>query len=568
MTPREDDIATPPPQGGDRDDAVRPHEPERPRTARGPEATTEPAISGVLPEAGTEFAPESDPRADAGAAIEHPLREMLRIATPSVVTMTSYTAMQFIDALMVSRIEPPSPTYVAAQGNGGIAAWMPIAFAFGLFAVVNTYVSQNLGAGRPRRGAAYAWSALWLAAGFQLLLIPYLLALPAIFQRMGHSPELTRMESRYAQVILAGAFFVMASRGLANYFYGMHRAWVVMLAALAAHSINVVANMLLIFGAEGLPPTGVAAFDAFGAAMADVAQGLGVPALGVTGAALGTVIGSSIELLLPLAVFLSPAMARRFGTRDAWRPAVEPIADIWRIGWPGAAMFANEMFCWTFLTVFLLAFAARAAGEDPTVHTAAGWIALRYMHVSFMPAVGLSIAVTALVGKCMGMARPELAERRAWLGLGITLAYMGLCAAAFVIWRREAIELFAPRDLGPEQLRRLIDVGAAVMIAAAVFQLFDATAIVTSAALRGAGDTVWPGVVTIVLSWACIVGLGTLMVVVAPGLGSIGPWIGAAAFIISLGTLLLLRFVRGGWREMRLVRHDDAVPQAPGVSAA
>ena len=67
------------------------------------------------------------------------------------------------------------------------------------------------------------------------------------------------------------------------------------------------------------------------------------------------------------------------------------------------------------------------------------------------------------------------------------------------------------------------------MIAAAVFQVFDAIAISLSGALRGAGDTIWPGVVTIVLSWSCIVLGGHLFIAAAPGLGSVGPWIAAAA---------------------------------------
>src|SRR5688500_17597598 len=90
------------------------------------------------------------------------LMELLVIAAPSVVTMTSYTAMQFVDAQMVSLIGP-GRVYVAAQGNGGMTAFVPIAIVMGALGVINTYVSQNLGAGTPRKGPAYGWSALWIA---------------------------------------------------------------------------------------------------------------------------------------------------------------------------------------------------------------------------------------------------------------------------------------------------------------------------------------------------------------------------------------------------------------------
>src|ERR1700742_2106378 len=84
-----------------------------------------------------------------------PLAELLRVAGPTVATMTSYTAMTFCDKWLVSRL---GPEFVGAQGNGGLAAWVPQSIAMGLSQVINTYVSQNMGAGKPERGPAYAWN--------------------------------------------------------------------------------------------------------------------------------------------------------------------------------------------------------------------------------------------------------------------------------------------------------------------------------------------------------------------------------------------------------------------------
>lgn len=479
--------------------------------------------------------------------------EMLRIAAPTVATMASYTAMQFVDGLMASRIEPASPVYLAAQGNGGIAAWLVISVLLGTLMVVNTYVSQHLGAGKPEKGAGYGWAALWLSLGFWVLAQPYALALPWLYGAMGHEGELLRLETRYAQILVAGAVFTTGARGIAQYFFGMHRPMVVLWAVLAGNTVNVALNLLLIFGAEGLGATGWVAIDAVAGATAWMAGVLGVPAMGLSGAAVATVIGSAVELAVPLAIFLGPRFNERYATRSAWRPALGPIRDIVRIGWPGALMMASEIVCWSYLMVFLLGAAGVRAGESAEVHNAAGWIALRYMHLSFMPTVGLSIAVTAMVGRCMGMGRADLAARRAWLGLGISTAYMGVCGLAFVVFRRELIGLFAPETMEAAAVARLIEVGAGVMIAAAVFQVFDAIAITLSGALRGAGDTVWPGVATVALSWACIVGGGWGLMALAPGLGSLGPWIAAASYIVLLGVYLFWRFAAGSWRTIRLV---------------
>jgi len=212
------------------------------------------------------------------------------------------------------------------------------------------------------------------------------------------------------------------------------------------------------------------------------------------------------------------------------------------------------------------------AASAATSATTTGFIALQWMHLSFMPAVGLSIATQAMVGKAMGAGSPQAATRTTWLGLRLTMTYMGLCGLFFVLCSRDLIELFINDATPADETARMVRLGVRIMIAAAVFQLFDAVAIITSAALRGAGDTVWPGVMTIVSSWVCIFGLGNLLLRATPGLGGVGPWIGASAYIMALGSLLLVRFMGGKWRSIRLVddsplRHLPPDEVTPGAAA-
>ncbi len=495
---------------------------------------------GVCPGCGAPF-DAREPAAVVGDAparaldTKHPLVELLQIAAPTVATMTSFTAMQFVDGLMVSRIGP-EPIYVAAQGNGGIAAFVPIATVMGLVTVVNTYVAQNLGAGRPERGSRYGWTALWLGLGAWAILLPYAIVLPALFALMDHAPELIRLESAYGRILVLGSVLTLCTRGISHYFYGMHRPMTVLVASLAGNVVNVLANYALIYGE------------------------LGFPAMGVAGAALGTVLGSAVELAIPVAVFLSPAFDRRYATRAAWRPSWAHVRDVVRLGWPGALMFGNEMLCWAYFMVQLV-------GRFGPAHNTAGWVALRYMQLAFMPAIGISIAVTAVVGRSMGAGRPDLAARRAWLGLALNLTYMGLCALAFVIFRREAIAAFVEPGTPPEVAREVIEAGARIMVLGAVFQLFDALGITFIAALRGAGDTVWPGVVTVVLVWVCIVAGGHVIVEVAPELKSVGPWIGASAYIILLGLFVSGRFLAGAWKDLRVLEHAAGADGTPAPAS-
>jgi multidrug resistance protein, MATE family len=463
------------------------------------------------------------------------LREVWTVAWPTVLTMTSYTVMQFVDSLMVAQV---GPLQVAAQGNGGVWAFTPIVFAFGILTVVNTYVSQNLGAKRPERGPAYAWASIWLSGIMWLaLMLPFALVLPLVFGMMGHSEELRRMETGYGQILLVGSIVLMASRGLNHYFFGMHRPKVVAVAAVVGNIVNGLANYVLIFGHQGVPALGLPGVP-------------GVPVMGLYGAAIGTVIGTMVELAIPAAIFLGPKLNAELGTRSAWRPDVASMRDLIRIGWPAAAQFANEVACWAiFTTVFV--------GRFGEAHMTAGWAALRYMHLSFMPAVGLSVAATSLVGRYIGAGQPDVAVKRARTALTMGMVYMTACAAAFVLFRHELIGLFVRTDVSAELAAEIVRIGGLLMICAAVFQTADAFGIVYTGALRGAGDTVWPGVVTIIYSWAFIVLGGWLFVVFWPGLESLGPWIAAAAYIILYGVTMALRFESGRWRSIQLLDRED-----------
>jgi MATE family multidrug resistance protein len=513
-------------------------------------------------------APEGNERVGAHTAV----RDLLVVAAPTIATMTSYTLMQFVDKLLVSRIGP-DPVYVGAQGNGGLAAFVPIAIAMGFLTVVNTYVAQNLGAGKPERAPAYAWAGLWIALVFWIVaLLPLALLLPSLFSLLFRDSSLSADElaealrrddlsAQYGRMLLYGAFLTMATRGIAQYFYGMHRAGVVLCASIAGNLTNLFLNSLLVFGPtilannHGTTGSALPMLDAglhvLNGITASVADSLGIEAMGIRGSAIATVIGTGVEFMSPFLLFISPKWHRMYRTRDSWRPSWPHIRDLLKTGWAQGLMFGNEMICWAFFMVFLV-------GRFGPVHSTAGWIAHQWMSLSFMPSVGLSIAVTAAVGKCLGAKRADLAARRAWTGLGLALAYMGTCGVLFVVFGRQMIELFIEHQTPEADRAVLVGLGVKFLYATAAFQLFDAIAMTLSGALRGAGDTVWTGIATLVCSWTLIVGGGIALVEFAPGLKSVGPWIAAASYIIVLALLILFRFLAGKWKTMALLEHSAA----------
>jgi MATE family multidrug resistance protein len=471
-------------------------------------------------------------------------------AWPTVLTMASFTVMQFADKLMVGQV---GHVEVAAQGNGGIWAFTAIATIVGFLTVVNTFVSQNLGAGREGESARYAWAAIWLAVvSWLLVLLPLAAAVPWIFSAMARVQEaadpqrLIELQSSYARILLAGGLVTLVGRAMHNFFFGLHRPRVITASAIVGNIANVLANFVLIFGEAGLPTLGLPGIP-------------GTPALGLAGAAIGTLIGTAVEVTIPMAVFLGRRMHAELGSRTRWRPDPAAIRDLLRVGWPAALQYANEIICWAIFMTLLV-------GRFGEMHMTAGWITLQYIHLSFMPAVGFATATNAIVGRWIGAGRPDIAAARARLAVTIAVLYMSVCAVLFVAFRHGLVGIFVGAEAtDPAERAAIIAIGGRLLICAAVFQTLDAVGIVYSGALRGAGDTVWPGVLTAVLSWLVIVGGGLLLVTRAPHLESVGPWIAAAAYIALLGVAVAWRFESGRWRSIDLLGRREASPPPPAA---
>jgi MATE family multidrug resistance protein len=467
---------------------------------------------------------------------QSPIREVWSIAWPVVLTMMSYTTMQFVDALMVARVDAIS---VAAQGNGSVWSFTVISFLFGIVTMVNAFVSQNIGAGKQEEAARYAWAGIWLSVfAWIALLIPFGFLLPTIF-RMMHpgEPRLVELETAYAQILLFGGVVTVITKAIAQFFFGIQRPRVIAAAAIIGNLVNLVGNFILIFGEAGLPAWGLPGIP-------------GTPALGVAGAAIATLIGTAVEGAIPLAIFLSRCSQERYRSRSVWRFDSARTLEIIRLGWPNALQFSNEIICWAIFMSYLV-------GLFGPLHLVAGWGTLRYMHMAFMPAVGFSVATTSLVGKYIGAGQPEVAAQRARVAVGMAMVYMTVCGLLMAIFRDDLLHVFTlGEETTPEDAAEILRIGSGMMICAAIFQTFDALGIVYSGALRGAGDTIVPGVLTVVLSWTVIVGGGWLLATRVPEWSSLGPWIASAVYIILLGFAMAGRFESGRWKRIRLV-HDS-----------
>jgi MATE family multidrug resistance protein len=461
-------------------------------------------------------------------ASQRPLVELLRLAGPTIAQMASYTVMQFLDTWMLARANGiGAPT---AAANSGILAFAVISLGMGVLWVVNTLVSQAFGRKDYPRCGQYLWQGIWFAVAYSLLLLPFLPSVPGAFRMLGHDADMVRQESLYLQIVVTFSAVKLVGTAFGQFLLAIDRAWCVMVATIAGVGVNAIAAWILVFGKFGVHPTGV------------------------VGAAWAQNIGVGVETLVAIVFALEPSVRRKFNSLD-WRFRWEQMKTLLRVGLPSGAQVVADVLAWGAFMNLVMAFFGVAG-------MAANNFVFRYMSVSFMPAFGISTAVTALVGRYIGRKQPEVAVQRAHLGFKVAATYMLICAVFFVIWRNQLIGLFS----NDPEVRRL---GATLLVFAAVYQLFDAMYIVYFGGLRGAGDTFVPAVATAVLCWSMTVLGGYFVARHAPQLGPAGPWYVATAYGGILGVFMLVRFTRGGWRAIHLDQPSqaDTVPN-PNLNVA
>jgi len=499
----------------------------------------DPPLPGTEQDPQVASAPESVAPADESLGLESEggdLRILLRVSGPIMVATISRAVMQFVDFAMVSQLEPATDAQ-AAVSAGGVTLFVLIGFWIGVMSCMTTFASQALGRNEPNECGAYTWQAVYIGVGAGLLALPLLPLVGPLFRYFDHGPEVVALEVGYVQIGLFGVGPAAMGVALSNFFNGVHRPRVTMLSAMGANLFNVLANYALIFGKFGFPK------------------------MGVEGAALGTVLAMGFRVVWLVTALLWPYYAERFGTRRMWRWRWDKARNLLRVGLPAGAQFTFDIMAWSIFMVWLV-------GRFGPNHLAATGIVWQFLHLSFMPALGIGIALTAVVGKAIGERRLDKARRRASIALACCGTFMGSCGLMFLVFRTFFVGLFAD---SPEVLR----IGCQLMICGAVFQISDAMCLVYNSALRGAGDTVWTAVALVITCWGILVGGGYVLSHTMPELGALGPWIAATSYVTVLGLILAGRWWRGRWERIDIFAGKpppealaEPIPAAPAASSA
>ncbi len=249
------------------------------------------------------------------------------------------------------------------------------------------------------------------------------------------------------------------------------------------------------------------------------------------------------------AIFLSGPMNREFRTRGILGLDLGKMRDLLSVGLPAGIGLVVNVAVWG---IVLSALVGRFGREALAATNAV----LAYTNLSAMPIVGVATALSAAVGKAIGADRKELAVQQTRVSVRIGLIYMGLVGACF-FFLRDSLMVFWSRN--PD----VIETGSRILICAALYQVFHATRIVYSGALRGAGDTVWLAVVSGIGSVGILGIGGSLIARLFPSFGALGPWIIATLSIVAVGLAHRWRFRNRRWMRIDLFKRRAVVTPLP-----
>ncbi|MCO6456950.1 MAG: MATE family efflux transporter [Pirellulaceae bacterium] len=452
------------------------------------------------------------------------IRELLVIALPMVASHACETVMTFTDRLFLSRLAPEQMNAALA---GGLTCFMLMTFFFGLTGYTTALVAQNLGAGRPHRCSVAATQAILIA----LLAWPLIyFARPLvheIFRWVEIPPEQLVPQIAYFDIVAAAAGVGLLRNCFSSFFSGIGRTRVVLLASLSAMLVNVVMNYLLIYGK------------------------LGLPALGIRGAAIGTVLGGTAGLLVLVVAYLSREIREEFAVRHSLRFDRPAFLRLLRFGYPaGVEMTLNV------LAFSLMIFTFHTHGLATATATT---IMFNWDMVSFLPLVGLQVGVTSLFGRYMGAGSPDTAHRSAMSGLKIGWMYSAVILVLFACFPHALVSVFAPSEPSPVY-DQAVPLAVFMIRLAAMYVLIESVVAVLVGALRGAGDTLWAMCISVALHWALVPIVYVVLHVL--GLSPQAAWAALVCTFLAGCSMFYLRYRSGHWRNIRVLGDaDEAGPR-------
>ncbi|GHT14371.1 MATE family efflux transporter [Planctomycetales bacterium] len=445
--------------------------------------------------------------------------DVLKQAIPIIISAGSISLMNFTDRMFLMWYDADAMT---ASMQGGMLFWSAIAIPAHIASFVTTFVAQYNGSGNERRIGSIVWQGIW----FGLVMMPVMMLLyPFLaqsFSWFGHGETLIPLEKTYFYWMLWGAGAAISGEAAASFFRGRGKMSVEMYNNVFCVILNIVLDIVMIFGKCGCPE------------------------LGLAGAAIATAISQWVRLFIYIVlIFLSDKDADEFNVVKGMAINFPLLSRLFYYGVPaGFYTFVDTIA----FTVFIM-----IIGGLGEVQRNATTIAFTMNSLTFIPLSGIGIVVTSMVGNQLGHNRPDMARRATMTAVVFGVIYSGVFAALFFFIPDYLLSAFAAFSK-PADFAAVHDLCVTLMMFLALYLCFDSVSIIFCSTLRGAGDTHFVALLVTILAplypLACYIGVSFF------GLGIIWCWIVVTAAVFVYLAAFALRYRSKTWETLRVIEQE------------
>ena len=416
---------------------------------------------------------------------------LLTMSLPAIMAQLSDTMMSYIDAAMVGSLGAEAS---ASVGLVEATIWLSGGLIVATGVGFSIQAAQKIGARDHRAARAIFHQALLAGGVFSVLLF----AIMALISRplphwLGASADIASLASgyflaymlslpffqlRYIGAAMLQATGNMRTPGLLSVFVCLLDVFWNYLFIYPTHSVELASTALTIPGAG----------------------------LGVIGAGLGTTVAEICGSLLMLHIVLRHSEILHTRPDDSWRLTRPVVSRAIRLAVPVGLQGAVLTGALIAITVIIAPLGAASIAANSFATTVEGFC--------YMAGFGLSIAVSPIVGQCLGARRPDLIRTFAHCAVGSGMIVMGILAIALYLLAPHIMTILTP----DAEVRRLAT--AALRVELYAEPLF-AAAIISSGALNGLGDTAGPSLISAICVWGLRLPLSLLVV---SSYGVVGIW--------------------------------------------
>jgi MATE family multidrug resistance protein len=395
------------------------------------------------------------------------LRGLWQLAWPILVGQLATVGMAVVDVAMAGHASAQDLAGVSL----GVSIWnMLIITIMGVMMSVNPTVAHQVGAGELDQVPHVVRQALWKALGVGLLACLAANLASLLFEHMALEPYVRELATRFVRVTSLAMPMFACFRVLHGYSTSINQTKPLMVIALLSLVLNILVNGLLVFGTLGFPRLG---------------------GLGCAWATFATVSFNLVAMLWWMR--RSPAFRPTWPFSHFEPPHGKQIKTLVKLGLPIGITYFAETSAFGMIALLIAKFGS--------TQMAAHQIALNFASLVFMVPLSIGLALLTRVGQSLGAGDAVLARYQAWVGVAVGLGFATVSALLMALFRH-SIALAYTSDAA------VISLTAQLLFLAAIFQLSDATQVVTSCAIRGYKVTRSPMAIHLTAFWVFALPLG------------------------------------------------------------